>query len=82
MPITSTTPSDGQTYTTLSAAVETTSMAPGLVKLDTSDSSKGTIIFGTMGLVVAIAGVIVAALQFRRMERRRKARAVQVWELA
>lgn len=68
------------TYTTLTSETTTTVQTPtsNLIKLDVSDSSNETIVFGTLGLIVAIAGVVLAVLQLRR---RRRARAVHVHEL-
>ncbi|KAF2625617.1 hypothetical protein BU25DRAFT_412654 [Macroventuria anomochaeta] len=53
-----------------------------LIKSNISNSSNEMIVFGTLGIVVAIAGVVVAALQLRRMMRQRKSMAVKVYELA
>ncbi|KAJ8109824.1 hypothetical protein OPT61_g7181 [Boeremia exigua] len=53
-----------------------------LIKLAISDSNDETIVFGTLGLVVAVAGIVVAVLQLRRMRRRHRAVAVRVYELA
>ena len=53
-----------------------------LLELNNSDSSNEMIVFGTLGLLVAIAGVIAATLQLLRMRRRRKAMTTEVHKLA
>jgi hypothetical protein len=75
------------TDSTLSGALPTIESIPAptatisLTKYDAPDSSNGTIVFGTLGLLLALAAVVVAVLQLRRTKRRRQARVVQVYEL-
>lgn len=75
------------TDSTLSGALPTIESIPvptatiSLTKYDAPGSSNGTIVFGTLGLLLALAAVVVAVLQLRRTKRRRQAGAVQVYEL-
>jgi hypothetical protein len=47
---------------------------------DSPEPFKQTVVFGILGLLVAIIGIAVAALQLRHMQRRR--RVLDIFELA
>lgn len=53
-----------------------------LIRLDISDNSNETVVFGVLGLLTAVAGLVMTALQLQRMRRRQKGPAMDVQELA
>jgi hypothetical protein len=61
----------------MAAAASTPTPAPIIV----SDSSHSAIIFGALGLLLALIGIAIALLQLRQMAHRRRTKP-EVFELA
>jgi uncharacterized membrane protein YidH (DUF202 family) len=68
-------------YTTPSRAGIVVAPIPTRILFErTSDSSNNTVVFESLGLLVAAIGVVVAALQLRRMRQQQKV--IELYELA